>query len=397
MDDRAGPRIRGFAPVVVSSTDARTGPREFELELISGLLRASHAFEPHNVDRWRFPLGGLRGLKGWARDAALAAARRHGFLRARGAGPASKAKLTYVLEHLDDLGRLYGRLGDAPSQHLLIELLKYRILGRDHVRLPTNDARYWEIRASIEREYLRSRSASRSSDGEPLHRYAVPGTGQVIQVLAHPLDILNVFLLQQYAYRRGPQPVEVHAGDVVIDGGGCWGDSALYFADRTGEAGQVHTFEFVPANLEILHRNLGLNPRLAGRISVVAAALWDCPDHRVQYTAAGAATTVTAGLGAGAEASTRTIDQYVAQCGLPRVDYIKLDIEGSECRALSGAETTLRRWRPTLAIALYHRLEDFVDIPEYLASLDLGYRFFLGHFTIHAEETILFATADDRG
>jgi FkbM family methyltransferase len=158
----------------------------------------------------------------------------------------------------------------------------------------------------------------------------------------------------------------------------------------------VHSFEFDSDNLEVLRRNLGLNPALASCIRVVPSALWDRAGEWLHYSPAGAATTVTAESAAGPAVQTVTIDGYVVQTNLPRVDYIKLDIEGAELKALQGAEQSLRRWRPTLAIALYHRLRDFVDIPEYLADLRLDYRLYLGHFTIHAEETILFATAADR-
>lgn len=61
--------------------------------------------------------------------------------------------------------------------------------------------------------------------------------------------------------------------------------------------------------------------------------------------------------------------------------------------ALRGAERTIRSDRPRLAICVYHSLQDFVRIPKWIASLGLGYRFYLDHFTIHAEETILFARA----
>ena len=37
-----------------------------------------------------------------------------------------------------------------------------------------------------------------------------------------------------------------------------------------------------------------------------------------------------------------------------------------------------------------------MEIPAWLRSLDLGYRFYIDHFTIHAEETILFAVPPDR-
>ena len=58
--------------------------------------------------------------------------------------------------------------------------------------------------------------------------------------------------------------------------------------------------------------------------------------------------------------------------------------------------TTIKKHRPKLAIAIYHSLDDFVNIPKWLIGLDLGYKFYLGHYTIHAEETVLFAAPDRR-
>jgi hypothetical protein len=68
--------------------------------------------------------------------------------------------------------------------------------------------------------------------------------------------------------------------------------------------------------------------------------------------------------------------------------------EGAELNALPGAEATLRRFRPRPAIAAYHKPEDLVVIPEYLAGLELGYSFRLGHTTMHGEETVVFAISD---
>ena len=76
----------------------------------------------------------------------------------------------------------------------------------------------------------------------------------------------------------------------------------------------------------------------------------------------------------------------------PKVDFTKIDIEGAELAALNGAEKSIRRFKPDMAITVYHSLEDFWQIPQYLDSLNLGYVFYLRHFTIHAEETVLFAS-----
>ena len=60
---------------------------------------------------------------------------------------------------------------------------------------------------------------------------------------------------------------------------------------------------------------------------------------------------------------------------------------------MSPNESVLRQFRPKLAITVYHDFKDFWEIPQFLDRLGLGYRFYLRHFTIHAEETVLFAVA----
>ena len=68
-----------------------------------------------------------------------------------------------------------------------------------------------------------------------------------------------------------------------------------------------------------------------------------------------------------------------------------MDIEGAEPLALKGAIETIRKFRPKLAIAIYHSMEDFVNIPIWISGLNLDYELFIGHYTIHTEETICFA------
>ena len=81
----------------------------------------------------------------------------------------------------------------------------------------------------------------------------------------------------------------------------------------------------------------------------------------------------------------------VQQLHLPRVDFIKMDIEGAEYPALRGAEQTIRSFRPKLAISIYHQISDFVDIPRFLHGLNLDYDFYVEHHTIYQNETVLFA------
>lgn len=77
-----------------------------------------------------------------------------------------------------------------------------------------------------------------------------------------------------------------------------------------------------------------------------------------------------------------------------RADIIKMDIEGAEYDALHGAESTIRRHKPKLAVCLYHKVEDLVRIPEFVASLVPEYKLYIRHQSESCTDTILFAVAD---
>jgi FkbM family methyltransferase len=62
-----------------------------------------------------------------------------------------------------------------------------------------------------------------------------------------------------------------------------------------------------------------------------------------------------------------------------RIDFINMDIEGAELKALAGAKKTIVKYKPALLIAVYHRANDAVDIPDMILDLVPEYRVeFLG-------------------
>ena len=46
-----------------------------------------------------------------------------------------------------------------------------------------------------------------------------------------------------------------------------------------------------------------------------------------------------------------------------------------------------------MALAAYHDIDHLWQLPRFLAARALGYRFALGHFTMHDKETVLYAWA----
>jgi UDP-3-O-acyl-N-acetylglucosamine deacetylase len=69
-----------------------------------------------------------------------------------------------------------------------------------------------------------------------------------------------------------------------------------------------------------------------------------------------------------------TIDRIVAELNLPRVDFIKMDIEGAEIPALRGAHATLERYKPRLAIAAEHKPDDQYTIPAAVRGARADYQ-----------------------
>lgn len=370
-----------------------TNGDEFQRRFFYELLRDCYRFQENNIDFLRFGIGNSARARRKIKDRVLAFLEARGFIRKPFNLDRPSQQLVSTVSQMDGLARTFSLLRDNYSRQLLLDLLRFRILGARHVKLPSNDTQYWADYNSIDRRYLKERRTVKTGWGWDLNLYELSGSTGLLKLHVTPLGILNTFLREQYAYQKTDPHICVKEGDIVIDGGGCWGDTALYFADRVGSRGKVYCFEFDQENTSILQQNLALNPLVAGGVKIIPKALWDRSGELVNYCANGPATSLTSQqpFQSTSQVPTMAIDDLVKEEKLARVDYIKMDIEGSELKALRGAEETLRSFRPSLAISLYHNDDDFVTIPDYLHGLGLQYEFFLDHFTIHCEETVLFA------
>ena len=81
-----------------------------------------------------------------------------------------------------------------------------------------------------------------------------------------------------------------------------------------------------------------------------------------------------------------TIDNIVKE----RVDFIKLDIEGAEQDAILGAEATIKKYKPILAICIYHKAEDWYKIPEKILKIEPQYKIYLRHYMEGIFETVMY-------
>lgn len=149
----------------------------------------------------------------------------------------------------------------------------------------------------------------------------------------------------------------------VIDVGAHAGQFARMFA-AIARRGQVFSFEPSPYARSILET--ALRWRAVRNVTVVAKGLGDQPGVLELATpikrrgGLGYGLAHVAAAGETAEGQRRdavaimTLDGFVSEHGLARVDFIKVDVEGFEGRVMAGAEETLRRFRPALLLELHH-------------------------------------------
>ena len=299
--------------------------------------------------------------------------------------------------HIDNLEWLYSNLADEESLRTLVDVIAYRALGHRKVKLAVNCPKHWDNLRLAETLVVGNEEIPTGFMHFKLVKMDLSKIGYPIQFYFAPVGIVIDFIEQQYRCETANGSIECKLGDHVIDAGGCWGDTALYFAHKSGPCGKVYSFEFLPENLKIYNRNLDMNPDLKKRVDLIPHPLWSNFGEDVEINPNGPGTKVEVGQPLRKSNDytykTETIDHLVATGRIEKLDFVKMDIEGAELAALRGAEQSICRFKPDMAITVYHSLEDFWQIPQYLESLNLGYAFYLRHFTIHAEETVLFASA----
>jgi FkbM family methyltransferase len=161
-------------------------------------------------------------------------------------------------------------------------------------------------------------------------------------------------------------------GAIVIDGGAHVGKSTA--AALAMGASRVIAIEPESENLTALRRNHA-QAIADGRVIVVDQGIHD---HEGTLTFRARDHSASGQFGeesgaAGESLPVTTIDRLVARLQLPRVDFIKLDIEGSEVPALRGAAETLRRYGPRLTVGTYHRDGDLAGIEEIVHAIRPDY------------------------
>jgi FkbM family methyltransferase len=166
-------------------------------------------------------------------------------------------------------------------------------------------------------------------------------------------------------------------GDVVLD---CGANVGVFTREALNAGAKlVVAIEPAPENIECLRRNFAPEVE-AGRVVVYPKGVWDKDDWlhmQVDEHNSAADSFVIHPEGSHSSADRvplTTIDKLVTELKLDRVDFIKMDIEGAETKALDGAHATLARYHPRLSISVYHEPDHPVTVPKAVREGWPGYR-----------------------
>ena len=176
--------------------------------------------------------------------------------------------------------------------------------------------------------------------------------------------------------------------DVFVDAGAYNGDTLSVVFALTNQKGcsQYHAFEPDQDNAD------GLIDYMQSEqmqfVKVHRKGLWNSETTLKFDTTSTTQSTVT-------DSGTSQIEVVTTIDGLNiQPTFIKMDTEGAEYAALEGGAKTISKFKPRLAIAIYHNPEDLVDIPKLIKSFSTDYKFYIRIHSHMSEEMVLYAIAE---
>ena len=208
----------------------------------------------------------------------------------------------------------------------------------------------------------------------------------------------SIISAKSFRYDDGRYFQEARLEDVIIDAGAFVGDTLEKFIfNHEGTFKKYYAFE---PDFRNFH---GLNLRKKRLIDE-----WCLADDAI-ITIPKCCSNVTgdvmfrswikSGVGSSMCHEIEPFDSFVSKVQSIRLDdfvmdspvtFIKADIEGAEFDMLKGARDTISRYKPRLAISVYHNPSDLYRIPMFIKELNIGYKFQFRHYSYGWGDSILY-------
>lgn len=218
---------------------------------------------------------------------------------------------------------------------------------------------------------------------------SIYGKEMYIELVQKGFPYTNI-LLPRYKYlyaTRGKQYFDVfrpQPEEIYIDAGTFNGGTVLDFIQwANGRYKKIYAFEPIDDMCKIICQTINDND--IHNIEILNSAVWNRKET-ICFTENGPGSHVS-NLGK-VEVQGIDIDYIVKD---EKVTFIKMDVEGSELKALKGARNTIISNCPKLAICIYHKPLDVIEIASYILELVPQYRLYIRHYASNMWETVLYA------
>lgn len=222
---------------------------------------------------------------------------------------------------------------------------------------------------------LRAPRGEAATNGQGTDRVSVRFAGRRLAITIRPdtfdLSLIKSILCDGSEYQL-PVPLQPR---VIVDAGANIGVTALYFAALFQDA-RIFCFEPLPANLELLRQNTA---PFSDRIVIVPKGLSDRTGVLEFHPSTNTSDFSAGGFGAWGESSrterlpVTTLEDAIREYAIPKIDVLKLDIEGSEGPALRGTPASVLEQLDVMVGEL-HDVEDWAVIQLLSRTHRVGYR-----------------------
>lgn len=190
------------------------------------------------------------------------------------------------------------------------------------------------------------------------------------------------FILAEGPYELG-ENIVLEKGDYVVDAGASLGVFSFLAANRVGNDGHVFAIEPVDFLCKCLKESIHMNK--FENVTVLPVALGaenGSGSMNIDYE--DPSSSRLGGISREISVNLKTLDKLVFEEKIVRrVNFIKMDIEGSEREALLGARETISRFKPKLSICAYHRKDDFEVLSNIIRDIEPRYNLIYGKRKIY--------------
>jgi FkbM family methyltransferase len=174
--------------------------------------------------------------------------------------------------------------------------------------------------------------------------------------------------------------IKINEGDIVFDFGACWGGFSIRAA-KAFNCGHIYSVEADPVCCEVIKRNIA-RYGASDKSTLIPRAIFShnqgiklVTDYRCSFFVESIFPAREKADGTVISIPSITIDEIVKNEKVDRVDFFKFDIEGSEYDALLGGKETIMKYKPKMAVSVYHRPQDQEIITKLLKQYRSDYNF----------------------